>query len=375
MEGPSTSSSHHDVTTSEDDDDRNDDDSETMEKVSGSSNSGKKYIKDAPQWKKKLAKELLARKKKKFPRRRIFSPGPNAIWAADLLDITKYKKENKGNTFILVVVDLFSKKAWARPLLRKTGPLTAQALSDILVKSKVKNLSKIWSDDGKEFRNVNVERLLNSKNITLYSTHNDPKSAIAERFIRTLRGKMETYFILSNSTVWLDALPHLITEYNKTKHRSIGMSPDDAQKPENFELVYKRLYGKPRQDLLNLPESARVPAFQVGDRVRISLKKRTFEKESTATFSEEIYEISEVVQSTQPITYKIADLMGEPVEGKFYKEQLQKTDQTIYRVDRILRKRKGKSGKAEVLVQWMGYPSKFNSWEEADTILRNDNVR
>ena len=109
--------------------------------------------------------------------------------------------------------------------------------------------------------------------------------------------------------------------------------------------------------------------------MRISLKKRTFEKESTATFSEEIYEISEVVQSTQPITYKITDLMGEPVEGKFYKEQLRKTDQTIYRVDRILRKRKGKSGKAEVLVQWMGYPSKFNSWEKADTILRNDNVR
>ena len=369
MQGSSTSS--HDAMTSEDDDDMND--SETMEKVISRSCSGKKCKKSAPQWKKKLAKELLARKKKIFPRRRIFSPAPNAIWAADLLDIHKYKKENKGNSFILVVVDLFSKKAWARPLMRKTGPLTAQALSDILVKSKVKNLSKIWTDDGKEFKNVNVDRLLKSKNITLYSTHNDPKSAIAERFIRTLRGKIETHFILTDSTEWLDALPHLVTEYNQTRHRSIGMTPEDAQKPENSEIVYQRLYDQPRKDLRKIPEKDRLPAFHVGDLVRISLHKRIFEKGSTANWSEEIYKIREIVQTTQPITYKIQDLRDEPIEGGFYKEQLKKTDQTIYRVDRILRRRRGKNGEAEVLVRWMGYPSpEFDSWEKADTILQNN---
>ena len=152
------------------------------------------------------------------------------------------------------------------------------------------------------------------------------------------------------------------------------MSPIEAQKPGNYKTMYTRLYGSPQKNLQNLSKKDLIPKFEMGDCVRISLHKRMFEKDSTAHFSEEIYEVSEVVQTTRPITYRIRDLMGEPIDGTFYKEQLLKTDQTIYRIDQVLRRRTNKTtGKKQVLVRWMGYPSKFDSWEDSDTIHMGQN--
>ena len=113
-----------------------------------------------------------------------------------------------------------------------------------------------------------------------------------------------------------------------------------------------------------------IPTYLIGDKVRISIYKRIFEKEASATWSEEIFEISDILM-TQPIVYKIKDLSGEELKGTFYKEQLQKTDQSIYRIDRILRRRQRADGTREVLVKWMGWPDKFNSWEPEDTIYRS----
>ena len=74
-------------------------------------------------------------------------------------------------------------------------------------------------------------------NIELYSTHNEPKAMIAERFIRTLRKKIESNYLLTNSTVWYNILPQLTHEYNTTYHRTLKMTPEDARKPENFTRV------------------------------------------------------------------------------------------------------------------------------------------
>ena len=60
---------------------------------------------------------------------------------------------------------------------------------------------------------------------------------------------------------------------------------------------------------------------------------------------------------TNPITYKIRDQNGEEIQGTFYGEELQKTDQKIYRIEKIIRKRGNTA-----LVKWKGYPEEFNSW-------------
>ena len=99
------------------------------------------------------------------------------------------------------------------------------------------------------------------------------------------------------------------------------------------------------------------PLLGVGDTVRISkYKRKTFDKGYTPNWTEEVFVISEN-RPTNPITYKIKDLNGEEIGGTFYREELQKADQTIYRIEKVLRRTKDKA-----LVKWKGYPDEFNSW-------------
>ena len=318
-------------------------------------------------WKKELAKELLKPKRHRFSRRKIYSPNLDRIWTMDLMVVEKYSKQNKNFKYILVVLDIFSRYAWARPLKNKTGKDTADALRDIFTKSGRKP-NRIWSDDGTEFFNAQVQGLLRKNNITLYSSFNEPKASIAERFIRTLRRKMEMHYIVTQSTVWYNVLQNLIDEYNSDSHRSLGMSPNDAIKPENFAKVFKKQYSPNKLKLSGKP------LLEVGDKVRITLHKRHFEKGATANWSEEIFEISEVMKNYKPVVYKLKDLADEQIDGGFYREQLQKTNQEIYRIDKVVRKRKLTDGKSESLVRWAGYPDKFNSWIPSDDVQHSKNL-
>ena len=112
--------------------------------------------------------------------------------------------------------------------------------------------------------------------------------------------------------------------------------------------------------------------FKIHDLVRVSLKKKTFEKEHDQNWSEELFRVRvRSLRAGIPI-YRIVDLLGERVSGAFYQPELQKVHReeknTIWKVDKVLhRKRKGK--KIMVYVSWVGYPKKFNSWIEEKELV------
>ena len=106
--------------------------------------------------------------------------------------------------------------------------------------------------------------------------------------------------------------------------------------------------------------------FKVGDNVRISKKKSMFEKGYTPRWTEEIFKIYEV-QMTRPVKYKLEDLNEERIEDSFYEAELQKTEQEMFRIEKVLRRDK-KNGMA--LVKWRGYSSKFNSWVPISSLER-----
>ena len=218
-----------------------------------------------------------------------------------------------------------------------------------------------------------MAKLLKRNGIEIYCSQNTPKSCIAERFIRTLRNMIEKYYIISHSTVWLYALPKLIDDYNHRYHRSIDMTPIEARLKKNYKQVYKKLYGTAIDQNTDYMSNAllrqRMPKFCVGDKVRISLVKLFFEKAATASWSEEIYIVSEILDTTYPICYKLKDFADEPLKGTFYSQQLQPTSASIYRIDKILRKRTTKNGVKECLVKWTGWDPKFNSWEKESDVL------
>ena len=138
--------------------------------------------------------------------------------------------------------------------------------------------------------------------------------------------------------------------------------PTNASKNENQLRVWKNIY----PDHLEINDIK--PEFSVGDKVRISKKKKTFEEGYTTRWMEEIFTIVEV-NRTSPVRYRIADLNGEEITGTFYDSELQKTNQELFRIEKVIKREKKKS-----LVKWKGYSDDFNSWvNNKDIVLiKND---
>ena len=202
----------------------------------------------------------------------------------------------------------------------------------------------MWVDKGKELYNKDVKDL----SIELYSTKNKVKSSVVERWIWTMKEKMWKYFLANSTNVYIDPLPVLVREYNNTRHSSIKMTPTNTSKKENELWVWRNLY----PDHLEIDDIK--PEFSVGDKVRISKKKKTFEKGYTTRWTEEIFTIVKV-KRTSPVMYRIADLNGEEITGTFYKHKLQKTSQELFRIEKVI-----KRGKKKSLVKWKGYSDDFN---------------
>ena len=165
------------------------------------------------------------------------------------------------------------------------------------------------------------------------------------------RGKMEQdnegkYVEIFYSEFYkgVDVLDKLVQQYNNTKHASIKMTPVEASKTKNENSVWRNLYGSvERGDLLasHAQPNISVPVYAVGDRVRITKKKKTFEKGYTSRWSEEVFTVAQVKHTT-PITYKITYYSGEEILGSFYEQELQKTNQEVYRIEKIIKKGKTK---------------------------------
>lgn len=298
-------------------------------------------------WSDTLAEELHKPVIHKFKKRKVFARGVDKIWGADLVDIRSFSKFNQGVQYLLMLIDVFSKYGWIQPLNNKTGVEVANALKRVF---KDRKPEQLWVDKGTEFYNRHVQSI-----VTLYSTENEEKSSIVERWNRTIKEKMFKYFSANSTRKYIDVLQNMVKNYNETVHSSIKMTPIEASKKENENRVWINLYG--------FPKPGQEPKFSVGDKVRITKKKKTFEKGYTPRWTEEVFEITEV-QYTNPPTYKLKDWKGEKIIGSFYELELQKTRQDMFRIEKVLRKKGNK-----MLVKWLGYPDSFNSWIDSKHVI------
>ena len=302
-------------------------------------------------WAQQLAEELHKPITRKFTKRRVFVKGVDEIWAADLFEMGKFSDWNKGFKYLLMVIDVFSKFGWIEPLKDKKGETVAAAFEKLFKLGRQPRL--LWTDKGKEFYNKNVNQLLSKKNIKLYSTENEEKSSVAERFNRTIKQMMWKMFSANNNTIYIDKIDELLKTYNNSWHRSVRMSPFFASDIKNSNQVFANLYSD------EIYKPVKKPKFRIGDKVRISkYKRKLFDKGFTPNWTEEVFVIDGILH-TKPITYRLIDLQGETVTGSFYEPELQKTTQEIFRIDEVIfRDNKRK----RALVKWSGYLDQFNSW-------------
>ena len=299
---------------------------------------------------------------RQFPRNPTIVKSIDDQWQADLVDMSSKAKDNNGYTFSLTVIDCFSKYAWVEPVMRKTSTEILKALKRIMEGQERRKPKRLQTDDGKEFKNALVQSYLKEKGVGFFTTKSEMKSAIVERFNRTLKSKIWKWFTSQNTRRYIDVLPSLVAGYNNSNHRSIGMAPNRVTKKLE-SLIRQRLYGK-----LKVKRVKRYK-YWIGDLVRISKKRKVFRKGYLPNWSERTFVIKDRNLRKEPVYY-LRDYNGEDIEGAFYEKELQRVSgQEEYYVERILKsKRQGR--KLLHFVKWQGWPSKFNSWVE-DALVRN----
>lgn len=283
-----------------------------------------------------------------FPRRKTIVGGIDHQWQADLIDTQRLKKDNDGYNYILTVIDVLSKFAWAVPLKNKTGPTLVSAFDSIFADRQPQALQ---TDKGTEFINKTFQKYLKDRGVRFFTTENeDIKASIVERFNRTLKEKLWRYFTKHGRNRYLEALPDLLNNYNHSYHRSIKTTPASVNR-NNQEDIWQNLYGATTK------QTETAHKLKIGDRVRISKARRTFKKGYLPSWTEELFTISRV-KTTRPTTYVLKDDHGEELKGTFYQQEIQKVaTKDVYKIESVL-KRRGN----QYLVKWYGYPPSFNSW-------------
>ena len=182
----------------------------------------------------------------------------------------------------------------------------------------------------------------------MYSTHNEGKSVVAERFIKTLKNKIYKHMTAVSKNIYFNVFDDIVDKYNNSYHSSIKMKPNDVT-----DSVFIKSKGFPEY---NEESNKKGPKFKVGDHVRISKYKNIFAKCYTPNWPEEIFVVKKI-KNTVRWTYVISDLNGEKLLVVFYEKELQKTDQKEFRIEKVITKKGDK-----LYVKWKGYDNSFNDW-------------
>ena len=214
------------------------------------------------------------------------------------LDYRKYDghAKNRNYSYILTLIDGFSRKAYTCALKTKRAAETAGALDEIL--SGMANPYTFFaSDSGNEFltRNPDLKNILEKKHhLQCYTLGGEIKGGMIERFNRTLKERIARYMTQHKTSIWVDVLDELTNLYNNTRHSATGLPPNDVGF-DNAEKIRLRLYGN---------KGVKECTLKINDIVRIPTNKTIFSKGYAANWSKELYTISLVEKSFNRCWFK-----------------------------------------------------------------------
>jgi len=305
--------------------------------------------------------------KRKAKPRQFYSYSASAPFAylqADLAFFDEWKADNDGHGCLLTVIDVYSRYAFARWLKSKAASVVTPAFAGIIEEIKAKGFTthSIQTDDGGEFFNKTFQKYLDKEQIKLYSIESPYGAAIVERFNRTLKQRFIKYTTETQSRRYIDVTESFIYNYNNTYHTTIEMTPTEA--------ITELTEAKKPEYALNKEDP--LPIYQL---VRVVNDKHIFGKEiHNNAFTIELFrvdkrfKVKEEPDRTKPnakprikYAYKLVDLLGEPLKGMFYREDLalvaEETLQQPFPIEEVIKRERDRS-----LVKFVGYPEKFNKW-------------
>lgn len=285
---------------------------------------------------------------------------------SDLIDIMELSRFNNGIKYLLLIIEVFSRKIWVYPLKNKSGPFVRDALIQWLNSIRRPYPEAFATDAGREFLNREVRDLLNSNNIRQENAVGTCKAAIAERANKSLQVLIYKYLSETQTKKYIDKLQDLVKTYNKRGHRTLDyMSPNEADLPRNEERVrgiHAARYAKIKK---------KDPKFTVGQIVRIKLESKALAPQSRAykpQFKEEYFIIDEINTRLPIPMYKLKAMNNdEEIIGGFYSNELTAVRGDEFKIEEILDER-GDGPDREVLVRWMHFGPRWDSWIPASNI-------
>lgn len=314
---------------------------------------------------KQTAYSLHRKKYKRFQRNPLYFPRVNHQLSCDLIDFTTYSQYNDGFNYILVGIDGLSRFLYTEPLKTKTGVALRNALTKIF--KRCQELPKVLnSDNGTEFTAEEVQKYLKSKNVHFFTSHGDMKAANAERVIKTIKEIFYRYFDKTLQRRWVDVLQAITKTYNNNYHRSIKMSPEEAQELPNAIKLSEESFKKIKHIKKELP------LLKKGDIVRLNLNLGVFAKNYEQAWTRPLFRVASDahynVGGSRPM-YEVAELNGKRFLGRFYPEEMLKVDKNTfydeydYPIEKVIQK-----GKKSSKVKWLGYSDEYNSWTNNSNI-------
>lgn len=319
---------------------------------------------DVTDWLKKQRTYTLYRPTaRRFPRLRTIPTGLNTDWQADLTLFNAIKDFNDNYKYILVCVDVLSRKIYAEPVKEKSAQHMRPAFDAIFERSGTLPW-KLFTDRGLEFESREMLQYFEKKDILKFRAHTNKvlKATVAERANRTIKDRLYKYFSQRNTLRWMDVLQKIVDAINHSVCRSTGMRPIDVNEA-NAPDLRRRIYGDTRH------AAVRKTKFNVGDQVRVVKKKVLFTK-GLAPYSDVIYTVAAVLKHKRPVVYLLKDYFNRPLKGYFYEKELVKTvpfTETSTRIARISRQRM-RNGRMEGYVQWLNHPPEYNTWEPLESL-------
>lgn len=304
--------------------------------------------------------QSVNRKPKTTP---IIVSGIDDQWSADLMDMTKFENENNGIKYVLVVIDIFSKFVYLRPLPDKTGRSVADAFKDIFRQGRIPK--RLRTDKGQEFKARVVRDLMHARGVRQMFAENDTKAAISERAIKTIKAKIYRYLMYKNAHEYVSQLQSFADSYNNTKHSTIDLEPANVTQENEEDVRLATYFSRPIQ-----PTKQQKFRFRKGDSVRITHLRNKFTREYDQRWTGEVFTVAQrFYRGTTPI-YKLKDYHSDPILGSFYSSELAPVyleDDALFKIERVVKER-GRGTNKQYFVKWLYWPERFNSWVKADTV-------
>ena len=248
----------------------------------------------------------VIKQKNYFP---ICSFEPNEHIQIDMMQISNIATTNSYYKYLLVSIDIFTRKAFVVPLKFKSTESVIEGMESIIKFFKPKIIT---TDNGKEYVNKELKDLLKSYNIEhrFIDVKQHASLGLIDRWCRTLRGLINKFSTSHKTTRYIDVLPKLVDNYNNTVHSTIKVTPNEAEKHiEEINLIMLKKYMKAQAD---------EQVFNIGDKVRHMINLSIFEKQGQSKWAKEINTITD----KKDHSYKLDD-------GKFYRYyQLQPAQET-----------------------------------------------